>query len=131
MLLFSLFEEINNKMWKNNRAAGAAWKGCVWLMLIIVSAVCVYYIHVSFPMGYVFGFPEPGFESADYFPLLPWFFVFMLGAWFGIYVKERRLPERFFTQSVPVLPWFGRHSLLIYLIHQPVLYGLTLLIITI
>ncbi len=72
-----------------------------------------------------------GFYSADYFSLLPWFGYFLLGASLGplIYKEKssffpRLSRERRFR---PVL-FVGRHSLLFYLFHQPVVYLLLLLI---
>ncbi|MBQ9460214.1 MAG: DUF1624 domain-containing protein [Oscillospiraceae bacterium] len=79
------------------------------------------------PYLWMFGLVTPAFESADYFPLLPWMFVFLLGTWAGKYVRERRLPKWFYETKVPFLPAVGRSSLLIYVLHQPVLYGLTML----
>jgi uncharacterized membrane protein len=79
------------------------------------------------PHLWMFGLVTPEFESADYFPLLPWMFVFLLGTWAGKYVREGRLPKWFYETRVPVLPAVGRKSLLIYIVHQPVLYGLTML----
>ncbi len=73
---------------------------------------------------YIFGWMYPGFYSADYFPIFPWIFVFLLGTWAGWYVAERRLPEKFYTFTCPILPSIGRSSLLIYVAHQPILYGL-------
>jgi len=85
-------------------------------------------IAVSYPLEgpglWLFGWVQPGFYSADYFPLFPWLFVFLLGTWAGAYVVEGRLPERFYTWTVPFFPEVGRRSFLIYLLHQPVLYGL-------
>lgn len=76
--------------------------------------------------GWLFwlGFPGLSFTSADYFPLLPWLFLFLLGAVLGVPVQARRLPERFYTLRVPFLAAVGRNTLLIYMLHQPVLYGL-------
>ena len=65
------------------------------------------------------GFPQPGFYSSDYFPLLPWFFLFLTG--FYLYPLRQEDPNQL---RLPVLTWMGRHSLLIYLLHQPVLYAL-------
>ncbi|MBE7002981.1 MAG: DUF1624 domain-containing protein [Ruminococcaceae bacterium] len=79
------------------------------------------------PHLWMFGLVTPEFESADYFPLLPWMFVFLLGTWAGKYVREGRLPKWFYETRVPFLPAVGRKSLLIYIVHQPVLYGLTML----
>lgn len=74
------------------------------------------------------GFPAPGFFSTDYFPLLPWFFLFVTGYFLFRLLEEKGLNQRLFARGqVPVLNWMGRHSLLIYLLHQPVLYGLCLL----
>ncbi|MBO4330735.1 MAG: DUF1624 domain-containing protein [Oscillospiraceae bacterium] len=73
------------------------------------------------------GFTYPGFFSADYFPILPWIFVFLFGTWLGAVIKEGRMPKRFYTLSPPLLPQIGRKALLIYMLHQPVLYGVTFL----
>ena len=71
----------------------------------------------------ILGWRQPGFISFDYFPLLPWVFVFLMGTWAGLYVAERKLPERFYELKVPVFPKIGRKALIVYILHQPVLYG--------
>lgn len=73
---------------------------------------------------FFFGWTYPGFHSADWFPLFPWMFVFLMGTWVGAYIKEGRFPKKFYTFTMPVLPQIGRKSLFIYVLHQPVLYGL-------
>lgn len=71
------------------------------------------------------GFPHPGFYSTDYFPLFPWLFLFVTGFFLYRALGERQLNERLFAKgNVPVLNRIGQNSLLIYLLHQPVLYGL-------
>ena len=64
------------------------------------------------------GFPYPGFVSSDYFSLLPWLFLFLTG--YFLYNLRRREP---FDWQLPVVTAMGRHSLLVYLAHQPVIYG--------
>ena len=66
------------------------------------------------------GFPPAGFRSSDYFPLLPWSFLF----WTGYFLYRLRLGEpRRTLPQIPVVTWMGRHSLVIYMLHQPVVYG--------
>ena len=73
------------------------------------------------------GFPPVGFVSSDYFPLVPWFFLFCAG-YFLYRLGERRWAELPVMQCrIPGLNWLGRHSLVIYLLHQPVLYALIVL----
>ena len=81
------------------------------------------------PHLWMFGLTTPGFYSSDYFPLLPWIFVFLLGIWAGKYVREGKLPRWFYEAKVPFFPAVGRKSLLIYIVHQPLLYLLTILIV--
>ena len=66
------------------------------------------------------GFPGPGFRSSDYFALLPWVFLF----WTGYFLYRLR-PEdpRRGLPRIPVVTFMGRHSLLIYLLHQPAVYA--------
>ena len=70
------------------------------------------------------GLPSPDFVSGDYFPLVPWFFLFLLGTVIGVPIREHKLPERFYTARVPFFAFAGRHTLFLYLIHQPIVYGL-------
>ena len=77
---------------------------------------------------WMFGWVPRGFQSSDYFPILPWIFVFLLGTWLGQAVKEEKLPRWVYTAKAPHLAAVGRKSLWIYLLHQPILYGLTLLL---
>lgn len=77
---------------------------------------------------YPLGFIAPGFYSADYFPLLPWFFLFLIGTVLGGWCLNHR-DNRLLTAPLPAaLTWPGRHSLVIYVLHQPVLYGVSYLI---
>ena len=68
------------------------------------------------------GFAPYGFTSSDYFPLLPNFGYFLLGAVVGkrAYAGRKSLFPRE-TPPLGLFRWLGRHSLMIYLLHQPVL----------
>lgn len=73
-----------------------------------------------FPLG----LPGPGFSSSDYFPLLPWGMVFLAGVCLGKPLSQHP-PKGFYASRCPALAWLGRHSLFLYLLHQPVLvFGL-------
>lgn len=98
----------------------------VYIALIVGSNLLIKYVDVGGAARYLFmfGWKYRGFYSADYFSIFPWFFVFLLGTWFGLYVRDRLLPEWFYTFTCPVFPEIGRRSLLIYIVHQPILYGL-------
>ena len=70
------------------------------------------------------GFPPAGFVSSDYFSLLPWVFLF----WTGLFLYRLHPGERKPGLRLPVVTAMGRHSLLVYLLHQPVIYGLLMMI---
>lgn len=85
-------------------------------------------VTVSCRWLYPLGFLYPGFSSADYFPLLPWLFLFLMGTAFGGWCLKHRDHALLSVQVPKLLTWPGQHSLIIYVLHQPVLYGLTLLL---
>ena len=72
-----------------------------------------------------FGFPQKGFFSADYFSLLPWFFLFLTGFYLYQFVQKNHMMEKLFSWRVPGFDVIGRHSLLIYLLHQPAVFGIS------
>jgi len=66
-------------------------------------------------------------RTEDYVPLFPWFGVFLVGAAAGVTLArgDRPLGLEAWAPSPGLawLPWLGRHSLAIYLVHQPLLLG--------
>jgi uncharacterized membrane protein len=76
---------------------------------------------ILLPLGII----PPGFTSVDYTPLFPWFGMVLIGLGAGEYLYTggvrqfslRPMPE-YFTRP---LGFLGRHSLVIYLVHQPVI----------
>ncbi len=77
-----------------------------------------------------FGFMFKGFYSADYFPFLPWIFLFLTGYFLyrlldkkGIIKKWKKSPPRKELFSL-----CGRYSLWIYMAHQPLIYGILFII---
>ena len=76
---------------------------------------------------YPLGLRSEDFYSADYWPLLPWAFLYLLGTQFGNSLLCDREEKR--ERKIPAALTFpGRHSLAIYLLHQPLLFGLCYLI---
>ncbi len=76
----------------------------------------------------VAGLPGPGFHSSDYFPLIPWMFLYLCGYFLWRAVGHRRRVMEKLKPGFAPLAFLGRHSLLIYLLHQPVLMGVFLLL---
>ncbi len=77
-----------------------------------------YNIGVLFPLG----LHNASFQSSDYFPLLPWFFLFIAGSYFGIFAKNGSLPKFCYPTHIKWLATVGRYTIWIYVLHQPVLY---------
>ena len=81
-------------------------------------------------VGNFLGFTEKSFYSSDYFSLMPWFFLFLAGyciyKWF---VKKEWMDMLAKVPSLGKWWWpLGKYSLLIYMLHQPVIYGILYLL---
>ena len=72
------------------------------------------------------GFYSQSFSSSDYCPILPWAFLFIIGTILGRYVGK--LPESLSREHIKPLAFVGRHTLIIYLVHQPIIVGVLQLI---
>lgn len=72
------------------------------------------------------GFYSPSFRSSDYCPIIPWAFMFIIGTILGRYAGQ--LPEKLSKEHIKPLAFVGRHTLIIYLVHQPIIVGVLQLI---
>lgn len=75
---------------------------------------------------FIFGFPNGTFKSSDYFPLISWVFLFFAGGFFGRLIPKKKFPKWTAKKHIPPLAFVGRHALLFYVAHQPVIYGICL-----
>lgn len=70
------------------------------------------------------GFPSPTFASGDYYPLVPFTFMYLAGSYAANLFKRHfgtGAPAWMYACRVSPLEAIGRHSLLIYLAHQPLI----------
>ncbi len=73
-----------------------------------------------FPLG----FPSKNFYSSDYFPIIPWINLFYTGIFLGEIIEIKK--EEKWKNPITLL---GRHSLLVYVLHQPILFAVLSMII--
>ena len=74
------------------------------------------------------GLPGRGFVSGDYYPLLPYALLYLAGASLGWWLRERGYPRLLYRHGPSLLEAAGRHSLLVYALHQPLLLGCCMLL---
>ena len=97
-------------------------------LCIILIGYAITGLRVSAPFLFPFGLVTDHFFSSDYFPIFPQLGWFLLGVVLGrtVYAEKRTLlpgsAQNFFL--LRFFCWCGRQSLFIYLLHQPILYGL-------
>ncbi|MBO5221924.1 MAG: DUF1624 domain-containing protein [Clostridia bacterium] len=70
------------------------------------------------------GFPPTGFHSSDYVPLIPWIFLYWIGYYLYRIMERYNLLNHLSCISQKHLEWIGRHALIIYMVHQPLIYGI-------
>ena len=74
------------------------------------------------------GFPPSTFSSSDYFSLVPWIFLFAAGRFLNGIFEKFKLTGCLTAVKAKPIEWIGRHSLTVYIVHQPVIYGVCLLV---
>jgi len=75
---------------------------------------------VEIPL-YILGFYSTTFYSADYYPIIPWIFMFFAGVAFGQILREGNAPKFMYEAQIKPLSFIGRHPLIIYASHLPVI----------
>ena len=104
------------------------------IMGSIIIGVGIVFMQITVKNPYLFwlGLRSSGFDSLDYFPLFPWFGVVLIGLFVGTYLypllqKKYRVPQIMPKIVYPVV-FLGKHALVIYIIHQPIIYGVLYLL---
>lgn len=121
MILWSIFSKL--PLWGLG-LSGIAIAALGFLMDAYLRCYTIWLV----PLGIQF----PGFVSSDYFPLFPYLGFFLLGSFLGriLYAQHKsRFPSvNTGSAAVRFCVFCGKHSLAIYLLHQPVLSAVTWLI---
>jgi len=99
------------------------------VLFIILGVFLRITVVVDFPWLLWLGFVPSYFFTLDYFPLLPWFGVVLIGIFLGnsLYQNNKRkflLKDHSQFIVNRVVCFLGRHSLIIYLLHQLIIVGL-------
>ena len=119
MLMYPLLKNISNS---------------VLILIALITIVLGYWFQTfSVPVKWLFplGLVSPTFGSGDYFPVFPNLGYFIIGILLGRTVyreKKSILPKvRVSNPVIRAFSFLGRHSLWIYLGHQPLVYGMIML----
>ncbi len=75
----------------------------------------LYSIKILTPLG----FPHEGFHSSDYFPIIPWIFLYVCGFFFNQIFMKHTIWQKWARRKLPCLSVLGSKTIWIYLLHQP------------
>ena len=129
MILFALFEKQLDKI---PTVLGAPLFVAIFILTLYVPRGMLGYPPFWTPLpdmlyqtGFLFplGFPSDGFFSSDYFPLIPNLFLFFGATYLGVYAKNGQIPEFCYRTRFSWLAWVGRHTIWVYMLHQPIVYA--------
>ncbi len=95
------------------------------LSLVVGVAIIVGYFLGFLPLSWMYDFLKPLLDlpehSEDLARFFPWFGVVLIGIFLGKYqFFNLKISQNSITQKLAL---FGQHSLIIYLVHQPILFG--------
>jgi uncharacterized membrane protein len=112
----------------------------IFAILIVIAGTIIANVYpVNNPniLQLAVGFHQPDIarHTIDYFPLFPWLGVCLIGIALGniLYKNNKRrfpIPDLSKYKPTKVFSWLGQHSLVIYLLHQPVIAGVLFLVVT-
>ena len=95
---------------------------------ILLVSVGIYLKTLTFDFGWLLwlGVRPSQFYTVDYFPILPWFGVVLIGVFIGssLYPDYKRrfdLKDVSRFRFIRFFCFLGRHSLIIYCLHQPII----------
>lgn len=127
-LLMPVISKINYKL-------GAVISAFLFIFTYGINTGTMLFTLIKLPASwYKYDFLAPlgvysqNFESADYFSIIPWIFLFLFGAFIGKLAKNENLPKFMYKQRSKFLCTVGKNSLWVYILHQPAIYLIMLII---
>lgn len=132
MIITGLLMPVIRKM---NYKLGAAISAFLFIFTYGINTGTMLFTLIKLPASwYQYDFLAPlgvyskNFESADYFSIIPWLFLFLFGAFIGKLAKNENLPKFMYKQRSKFLCTVGKNSLWVYILHQPAIYLIMLII---
>jgi uncharacterized membrane protein len=109
------------------------WASLAGTLVVLAMGVYLGSLRVLHPSLIWLGVPQFRRGMVDWYPIFPWFGFALLGLFVGLSlypggVRRFALPDLSRAALIRGLCFLGQHSLLIYLIHQPILMGLLILL---
>jgi len=105
-------------------------KGWLFALMALILLISVLISDIKVNNNYLcmFGLRNKNFTSLDYYTLLPWSLFFVAGILLGKTVYREKKSIFSFQVKDNFINLIGRHSLLVYLVHQPVILAIMSLI---
>lgn len=73
---------------------------------------------------FIFGITSEKFVSSDFYPLIPWLGIFIYGIILGkIFYKDKTSVFNLQLKN-NIVSWLGRNTLIVYIIHQPIILSI-------
>lgn len=97
-------------------------------IILIILGIMIRNLTTTNPYLFFLGITTPSFYTLDYFPLIPWLGIILIGIFLGQYLSPYLEKKYITVQIQPQLTipitFLGKHSLTIYLVHQPILFAI-------
>lgn len=85
-------------------------------IILFLSGIIVGQFRLNTPLLLWLGLMPHGFTTLDYYPLLPWLGVFLLGMFAANHLKPGRIDLNVWPVNM-----LGKHSLLVYILQHPII----------
>lgn len=96
-------------------------------IIFVLTGIYLQSVAVHYPWLLWLGLAPENFYTFDYFPIFPWLGLMLIGVFTGnkLYANGKRkfrMPKE--QKAAKLLVLIGRHSLAVYLLHQPILMAI-------
>ena len=95
-------------------------------IIILILGTVVRKVFINSYMLLWLGIMPTKFYTVDYFPIIPWFGIVLIGIFIGNtfykgYKRGLKIPDLSKNNAIKPLCFMGKYALVIYLVHQPIL----------